>query len=433
MSDERAIDGLGRLARTQATELDPRAHALGRSRLVEAVAAKRGRKAGGHRRLAVGALAAAAALALAVVVLYKAWPARPLRYSVAGATEAEGGYVRAVEPATVAFSDGSRAELRRGTALRVLALEVEGAQLLVEGGHADFEVVHAPGRVARWSVVAGPFTVAVTGTRFSVDWDGSAQRLVVAVQEGAVVVRGPLVEDGVTVRAHQALRAVPAEGELHVETVGAGSAPGAQLGTARQPVAAGSAPDAPAAPPGPEPTSSALAAGEASAAPGAEPAGSAVALAARPPSWSQLVARGEFDAVLQQADELGFEAALGARPLDDVLALGDAARYRGQAGLAQRALVRVRERFPGSDAAASAAFLLGRMAEGGSAPAALGWYDRYLAEAPRGAFASEALGRKMAAVYRGSGKDAARALAEQYLRHYPQGAHAGVARQIVGP
>ena len=50
------------------------------------------------------------------------------------------------------------------------------------------------------------------------------------------------------------------------------------------------------------------------------------------------------------------------------------------------------------------------------------WTSR--AEAPRRPFAPEALGRKMAAVYRGSGKDVARPLAEQYPN--TRGPHAGL-------
>jgi TolA-binding protein len=99
-----------------------------------------------------------------------------------------------------------------------------------------------------------------------------------------------------------------------------------------------------------------------------------------------------------------------------------------------RALSAQRTRFPGTGAAASAAFLLGRAADdGGRTQEALGFYDRYLAEAPSGAFAAEALGRKMLAVERAAGAAAARPLAEAYLARHPKGAHAAAARRLASP
>jgi len=94
----------------------------------------------------------------------------------------------------------------------------------------------------------------------------------------------------------------------------------------------------------------------------------------------------------------------------------------------------MRNRFSSSANARSAAFLLGRMADdSGSASAALQWYDVYLSEAPSGSLAAEALGRKMLAVRRIRGRDAALGIAEEYLRRYPGGAHAKVARELVTP
>ena len=93
-----------------------------------------------------------------------------------------------------------------------------------------------------------------------------------------------------------------------------------------------------------------------------------------------------------------------------------------------------RTRFAGTPRAKEAAFLLGRMAESADGAAALGWYERYLAEAPDGAFAAEAMGRDMIVTNRVFGVDRARPLAEKYVKRWPTGAHAQLARSILnGP
>jgi TolA-binding protein len=146
-------------------------------------------------------------------------------------------------------------------------------------------------------------------------------------------------------------------------------------------------------------------------------------------SWSKRVAAGEFDAVLAEAQEIGLDGALARSSLVDLVALADAARYRGKPTVARRALLAQRERFPASTAARTAAFLLGRLAEG-EPETAIRWYDRYLGEVPNGEFASEALGRKLVAVQSVSGPDAARPVAKEYLRRFPGGAYAAKAREL---
>ena len=115
-----------------------------------------------------------------------------------------------------------------------------------------------------------------------------------------------------------------------------------------------------------------------------------------------------------------------------IKALADAARYARRSDLARRALIAKRQRFAGSGGAREAAFFLGRLAEdnGGGA---LEWYDRYLSESPRGAYASQALGRKMMLVYQQRGEAAAAPLARDYLGRYPAGPYASAARKIVAP
>ena len=95
-------------------------------------------------------------------------------------------------------------------------------------------------------------------------------------------------------------------------------------------------------------------------------------------------------------------------------------------------MVAQRERFPRSDRAHEAAFLLGRLSEASADGdvRALSWYDRYLNEAPTGAYASEALGRKMTATEKVKGLSDARDIARDYLRRFPRGTYAGAARAM---
>ena len=105
-------------------------------------------------------------------------------------------------------------------------------------------------------------------------------------------------------------------------------------------------------------------------------------------------------------------------------ALADAARYSVRPEIAVRALVASRQRFPKTPFAHAAAFFLGRLADDrGAVAEGLAWYRRYLGETPDGPYAAEALGRKMLAVERISGRDAARGVAREYVARFPNGTY----------
>jgi hypothetical protein len=137
--------------------------------------------------------------------------------------------------------------------------------------------------------------------------------------------------------------------------------------------------------------------------------------------------------VLAEADARGLDGTLREAPQGKLMALATAARFAGRVGLAERAYRQVRERFAGSRAAADAAFLLGRMAESTSPAAAIGWYDRYVTEAPAGSFVAEALGRKMIALKKAGNAAAAKDAAAAYLKRFPGGPYAGVASEMTKP
>jgi hypothetical protein len=408
MDDERALEALGRLARDGTEEpVDPERDAVLRARFVGAVAKPRARPA-----LRWGlSLAAAVALIVAVVLW---WPTARLGYTVEGASVSQGDYVAAPAEgiARIRFTDGSSAEVHAGASIRIAETSTAGARLVIEEGAAELSVEPRSG--ARWSVEAGPYVILVTGTRFRAAWSHADDRLRVDLHEGAVTVRGPLVPEGLSLRAGQVLTASGRTRQVEVHDASArpertSSTPSHQAD-----------PDAPSAPlPEAPPAVS-----------GATPAASASAGPRR--SWSSRVAAGEFQGVLAEADERGVDAVLEQGSLDDVVALSDAARYGRRGDVARRALSAVRRRFPGSPSGKSAAFLLGRMADDGGSPgAAIPLYEAYLSESPNGTFAAEALGRRMRAVSRSRGAPAARPLAEDYLRRYPAGAYAAAARQIL--
>jgi hypothetical protein len=137
--------------------------------------------------------------------------------------------------------------------------------------------------------------------------------------------------------------------------------------------------------------------------------------------------------VLREAEEKDLDATLTNRPLPDLAALADAARYLRRNDIARRALVAERSRFPHSSEAHAAAFLLARLVEeeGDILGAATG-YDFYLRESPRGSFAQEAMGRELALLRSRGDRTAALPVAERYLREFPLGPYTHIARDVTG-
>jgi FecR protein len=371
------------------------------------------RRAARPRSWGKGWLAGGAAFAASAALAAALWlPSREsaLTFEVAGGSLTDSGRVLGEEGTRIRFSDGSEAQLSRGTEARVRNVTEHGAEVLLERGSMRVSIAKKP--EASWKVAAGPYDVRVTGTAFDVSWSAQTQAFDLRMQSGAVIVTGPLAQSGILLKAGQHLFGV-ADGRLTVE--GGEAAPR----SSPVPVADSSPPSPKAEPPDTGPSAAASA--------------PALAAAARPVvephAWTKQVAQGRFNDVLAQAEQRGMSRTLDSGSLEELSALADAARYAGRGPIAKRVLLAQRQRFPSSSAARDAAFFLGRLAED-SGGGAVDWYERYVSESPRGAYASQAFGRKMMLLYKQRGATAARPVATEYLARYPNGPYAAAARKI---
>jgi len=387
-------------------------HLEGRARLIASVEKMR-RPSRARPAMAAFAFAAAVAAAVLLVVRFRSGrEGTPLAWHVENGAASAQGYV-SIPPtapsARLVFDDGSDVTLAPGSRGRVAATTSVGAEVVLEQGRARVHVQHR--ERTRWLVDAGPFAVRVTGTEFLVAWAADAETLDVWMRSGRVEVTGPVLGDALSLSTGQHLRA-----RLHDGTV--------QIDSEAEPPEAAQVTGA--INPPPPPADSTL------VVPGVDLTGPAPAVGPSGPTWPKLVSSGDFARVLREANSEGVGHALAARPLSDLRALADAARYSGNPALAKRAYAAVRARFASSGDARTAAFLLGRIAEeqDHSNADAARWYDTYLAEAPGGAFAGDALGRKMVLVSKSQGRDAARPLATRYLQRFPGGPYAAAARDL---
>jgi len=383
-------------------------------------------------RFGVWSLGLVAAGATAAVVLFNRVDSS-LTFSVVNGTVSDGGYVRAkAEGGTeLQFSDGSSLALDPGTSTRVTDIDAHGSRVLLESGRAHVRVTHRP--AAKWTIDAGPYSVQVVGTEFDVRWSGSEEVLDVQMQRGKVIVRGPLAAGGgLTMEAGQHLVASVKDGDLFLDAT-PGAPEASNLPRRREESPEPTFVDDPATAP-------------AIAAPATAPAHTARAraLAARSVaapavagdvSWSKLIAQGEFEAVLANAEQRGLARTFESAAAADLTALADAARYVRRSDIARRALLAERDRFSQTGPAREAAFFLGGLAEDesgvGAAKTALEWYERYLSESPRGTYAAQALGRRMILVHKLRGSAAARPIASEYLERFPSGAYAEPAKKLL--
>lgn len=345
---------------------------------------------------------------------------RPLTYSIRHGEIQPGGYFRASakdHDAVVEFSDGTRVEIMPGSRGRVASVEAHGARLMLEEGEAEVHVTPKPD--ARWWFDAGPFVVHVTGTEFRLAWHGGEGQLDVRLYKGAVSVSGPVAAQPIVLKPGQCLTVRLATHEVFVRDNQNGAAPefGAQPATTPHETPA-LAPAAGPSVPAPLPH---------------RRFERGAPLANADETWGPARNESDWQRIVDSAMNRGLERSLAERSSEDLALLADAAYYLHRNGIAEQALLAQRRRFPGSTRARDAAFLLGRIVESraGGAQQALSWYERHLSEAPGGAYASEALGRKMTLLGRSQSAAAARPVAEEYLRRYPSGTYAPAARAYV--
>jgi hypothetical protein len=394
---------------------DPTTLARARRRFMAPAAAPRSRS----RSRLVGALAATLALGLFAL----GWRHRDhdhdhthdhepaaLAFEVGApaARGAVGEWVAAGDaPVGLRFTDGTAVTLASGGRLRVTEADAAGASLLIERGSLHAVVVHA-GSATRWSILAGPFAIRVTGTAFDAAWDPATETLRVHMDEGVVRVEGPAVPPERTVVA----------GEDFIISARDGRASLTMAPPAVVPLAS--------------PTDSLPAAPSIAAEPAriASTSSTSSSIAA-PPAWKALAAAGKYRDALEAAEKTGFQGQIDRASASDLLLLADAARFAGKPARAREALLAYRSR-PGPRGAT--AFLLGKIAadQSGASADAVTWFETYLREAPGGALAEQALGRLLE-VQRRRDPAAASALAARYLATYPSGAFAVLARSLVSP
>lgn len=355
--------------------------------------------------LAAGATAVVAVASLSIHARFGARPAEPITFTVNGRSSLSSDGTAAVEPeaagdSVLSFSDGTRIEMAPKSRGRILSLGAHGGRIAIEDGKAHVEVAHHLG--AEWLFQAGPFSIIVHGTAFTVGWSASDAHFDLHMETGVVSVKGPVSGGEMVLRAGQTL----------------------SIGLRERPATAG-APAlprtvAPLAPPAPRPIR------------GAGPDPERPVTARGQGSWPAELAEGRASEVVQEARRLGIARVLSTGSSQDLSALADAARFERQPALARDTLLAQRRRFPGSARAVEASFLLGRLEDEstGGAERALGWYDRYLAEAPRGAYVSETLGRKMMVLERAHRRREAVAIAAAYLQQFPGGTYAAAAEAL---
>jgi TolA-binding protein len=336
----------------------------------------------------------------------------PLEFVVEGTVVGPGETITAPSsaPARLLFSDRSEIRVAPTSKLAVVGLDARGSRIALTDGSIDVRVRHRPDTA--WRFDAGPFTVDVRGTSFHLAFDATRGRLALHMMTGVVEVRGATDARVFTLRAGESLelfsspgRKPAAEPAQAVEAAAEGTFSPQEAPTA-QPPAAPVRRRVPHVEPGEAPV-------------GTEP-------------WPRLIARGDFAAVVHQAERRGLDATVAGASAADLSALADAARYTKRNDLARQALLSLRARFPGTSRASDAAFFLGRLAEltSSSGAAALSWYETYLGESKRGPYTGEALGREIVLLAR-SDRDRARKAAQTYLERFPKGAQAALAKSLL--
>lgn len=281
-------------------------------------------------------------------------------------------------PRSLQLADGSAVALRDArTQVAVLEASPHLIALELAAGQARFDVQRRPTRVFR--VRAGEVTVEVLGTSFAVERE--AERAHVAVRRGRVAVSWPGGRTELAAgEAGWFPRSAPSSAPI---------APAADAASARR-----------------EPPNRASARKRESA-----------------EGWRERAEQGDFERAYRLMDAT---RAAVADDVEELLLAADTARLSGHPLAALPYLRRVVEQHASDSRASLAAFTLGGvlMQQLGQPREAEAAYARARALSLNASLAEDALARQVEAAHRAGDAARARALAAEYMEHYPGGRRA---------
>jgi transmembrane sensor len=401
MSDARELD------RTLAPAYDEARTAATWQKIAEARGGRRRTRRSGA--WAIGLAFAGTAIAATVAVLLLRTPAgEPLAARDPAVSLGEGARLDAPAPRTVALDDGSRVELSADTHMQVLANAGDRFVTLLERGSARFDVVpHGP---RRWEIETPLATVEVIGTAFSVAH--SADRLVVTVERGVVMVRGEKVPGRVARLVAGDRLEVPAAIPVPATATAAATATATAAVPVPVPVPAAAAAAAAAPVPAPAPAAAPAPVPAPAPAPAAAPAPASAPTTARTPS----------------------AAAPKPSPLDDALLEADRLRasgdYAAAADLLETSFSGASSSSASSGAAGLAAFTVGRLALDhlDQPERAARAFARVIALGSPHGLLEDAYARRAEALVRAGDAAAATAALAEYERVYPDAKRAAALR-----
>lgn len=325
---------------------------------------------------------------------------------------------------SVAFVDNSKVVLKKGSTARILSEEGHGVHFLLEQGVAHVNVIHYDD--TNWVMDVGPYKVNVVGTTFTLSWVPQTQVFSLTLDEGAVEVFGPMVEDGRRISHKETFTASVLKGTVEIR-----SAEPVKLALDKEDVDEKAPLGAPVA-------ATSTVTKRHSSAP--HQGKNRKDFAQRPQasnkkmvSWQEMNRQGKFSDVVKNAKTQGIGGVLASKPVSELMALGDAARLVKEWQLANETYMALRKRAPGSKNASTAAFSIGKIAFDTHKHygVAAQWLETYLTEDPSGRLAREALGRLMEAHQKMGNLSGAQSAAHQYMQKYPAGPHVDVAVDIL--
>ncbi len=310
----------------------------------------------------------------------------------------------------IALADGSRLGVDSDAEVQVL--EQADVRVRLVTGQVNVQVTKQQGQ--DWVLVAGPYRVAVLGTRFDVAFDAQSEGFEVKVMEGLVrVFGGELPDEGLSLQEGQGY----ASGRgLEPSLVGPAPSDGSTV--SRDPAAVVEQPTASVQAPTPQPLNV-----EANPDVGHESA---------TPTWRPACAAGRYADAFAPGTIENLQALLEQSLEGELLQLANCLRYAGRSSEAGRALSKLRERFPGSPGAILASYHLARLFQReAKVEAAMQWFATYLTESPKGQLAASARAELVRLWVQQGNMARARAVARDYLRLHPAGSFAGQARELL--